>query len=120
MLKKNREYKFYEVINELREQYIEIGEKELYKDNNWCVYSKGDDINLNSNCYIDEYPEIDDDTYEERLPEFILNKELELVFRDELLQDVVVSTLKRKENASNEELMEAIKYYDDNDSFLEL
>lgn len=120
MLEKNREYKFYEVINELRKKYIDIGEKELYKDNNWCVYSKDDDIHLNSNCYIDEYPEIDDDTYEEKLPEFILNKELELVFRDETLQDVVISALKRKGNISNEELMEAVNYYDDNDSFLEL
>ena len=120
MLEKNREYKFYEVINELREKYIKIGEKELYKDNNWCVYANDDEVYLNSNCYIDKYPEIDDDTYEEKVPEFILKKELGLVFRDELLQDVVVSTLKRKENASNEELMEAVNYYDDNDTFLEL
>lgn len=120
MLEKNREYKFYEVINELKEKYLEIGEKELYKDNNWCVYANDDDIYLNSNCYIDEYPEIDDDTYEEKLPLFISQRELKLVFRDELLQDVVVSALKRKENASNEELMEAVNYYDNNDSFLEL
>ena len=29
MLEKNREYKFYEVINELKEKYFELGEKEL-------------------------------------------------------------------------------------------
>lgn len=120
MLEKNREYKFYEVINELKEKYLKIGEKELYKDNNWCVYAKHGDIYLDSDCYVDEYPEIDDDTYEETLPEFVYKNELELVFRDELLQDVVISALKRKENASNEELMEAVNYYNNNDCFLEL
>lgn len=120
MLEKNKQYKFCEVINELREKYVKSGQEMLYKDNNWCVYSKEDNIELNSSCYIDEYPEIDDNTYEETLPRFIAENQLELIYRDELLQDVVVSALNRKENASNQELMEAINYYDDNDSFLEL
>lgn len=119
MLEKNKEYNFYEVIDELRKKCINYGKEILYKDDNWCVYSKEDNIHLNSRCYIDEYPEIDDNTYEERLPRFIIENELELVYRDELLQDVVVSALSRKKNVSNEELMDAVNFYDDNDSFLE-
>ncbi|WP_368490465.1 hypothetical protein [Clostridium sp. BJN0013] len=120
MLTKNKEYKFYEIINELRTIYLQEGAKKLYQDNNWCVYSQVDNVELDSECYIDEYPEIDDTSYEEKLPNFIEEKELQLVFRDELLQDVVVSALNRKENASNDELLKAIHYYNENDTFLEL
>ncbi|APC40314.1 DUF7716 domain-containing protein [Clostridium estertheticum] len=120
MLTKNKEYKFYQIINELRNIYLQDGSKKLYQDNNWCVYSQLDNVELKSNCYIDEYPEIDDTSFEEKSPSFIEERELQLIFRDELLQDVIVSTLSRKENASNEELLESIHYYDDNDTFLEL
>ena len=120
MLTKNKEYKFYQIINELRNIYLQDGAKKLYQDTNWCVYSQLDDMELDLNCYRDEYPEIDDKGFEEKLPSFIEEKELQLIFRDELLQDVIVSALNRKENASNEELLEAIQYYDDNDTFLEL
>jgi len=120
MLAKNKEYKFYEIINELRNIYLQERTKKLYQDNNWCVYSQVVNVELYSGCYIDEYPEIDDISYEEKLPSFIEENELQLIFRDELLQDVVASALSRKENASNDELLETIHYYNDNDTFLEL
>ncbi|MDR5588975.1 DUF7716 domain-containing protein [Clostridium aquiflavi] len=120
MLEKEKEYKFYEIINELRKKYMQGGAKMLYKDNNWCLYSRHEDIELSSKCYIDEYPDIDDTSFEEILPKFVEEKGLQIIYRDELLQDVIVSALNRKENASNQELLEAIYYYDDNDTFLEL
>lgn len=120
MLIKNKENKFYEIINELRNIYLKNGIEKLYQDNNWCVYSQQDNMELDSYCYINEQPEINDISFEEKLPSFIEENELQLVFRDELLQDVIVSALDRKENASNEELLKAIHYYNNNDSFLEL
>lgn len=120
MLTKNRKYKFYEIINELKNIYLHEGVKKLYQDNNWCVYSYLINVELDSDCYIGEYPKIDDISYEEKLPIFIKEKELKLIFRDELLQDVVVSALNRKGNSSNDELLKAIHYYNDNDAFLEL
>ncbi len=120
MLEKKREYRFEEVIDALRVKYFEEGKDGLYKDNNWCLYSETENMELNSVCYIDEYPECDDETYEEKMPEFIEEKKLQLIFRDELLQDVVISVLTKKESASNSELLRSIKFYDDNDTFLEL
>ncbi|MEI3336734.1 MAG: hypothetical protein V8R02_04615 [Clostridium sp.] len=115
MLEKNREYRFYEIIEYIREMYKKFGEVEVYKDNNWCVYSNKEDIDLNSYCYIAEYPQIDDDTDEEIFPEYVSNNNLELVYCDELLQDVIIVALKKDKDVSSKKLLQFIKYYDEND-----
>ena len=117
MLEKNKEYKFYEIIEYIKGIYSKAGELEVYKDNNWCVYSKERNIDLNSCCYIYEYPEIDDDTDEEVFPKYITNNDLQLIYRDELLQDVIIVALKKYKYISNEKLLQFIKYYDENDCF---
>lgn len=117
MLEKNKEYKFYEIIEHIKEIYSKVGELEVYKDNNWCVYSKEKNIGLNSFCYIYEYPKIDDDTNEEVFPKYVTNNDLELIYRDELLQDVIIVALKKYKYISNEKLLQFIKYYDENDCF---
>lgn len=122
MLERGREYPFEAVVDELKRIYTEQGTQALYDDNNWCVYVREDDIDqidLDTLCYIDEYPDITDGD-DEILPEFILEKDCELAYRDEMLQDIVVSALDRKASITNEELMEAIDYYDNYDTFMEV
>lgn len=122
MLERGREYPFEAVVDELKRIYTEQGTQAMYDDNNWCVYVREDDIDqidLDTLCYIDEYPDITDDD-DEILPEFILEKDCELAYRDEMLQDIVISALDRKADITNEELMEAIDYYDNYDTFMEV
>ena len=78
-----------------------------------------DVISLDSKCYIDDYPDINDND-EEIYPEFIADNGLELIYRDKLIQDVVISCLEQKKSVSLEEIMIAINYYDENDCFLKL
>lgn len=122
MLERGREYSFEAVVDELRRIYTEQGARALEADSGWCVYvreSDIDQIDLDTLCYIDEYPDITDDD-EEILPEFIIKKECEFAYRDEMLQDVVIAALGRKADITNEELMEAIDYYDYYDTFMEV
>lgn len=121
MFKKEKKYVFSEIINEIKKVYFERGAKALYQDGNWCVYVLEEDIypNLNTECYIDEWPDVTDDD-EEIYPEFIDNNNYKLAYTCEMIQDVIISALSRKENATNEELMTAIDYYDEHDIFMEI
>lgn len=122
MLERGKEYPFETVVEELKRLYLEQGKQALYDDSGWCVYVGEEDIegiDLDSMCYIDEYPDITEDN-EEIMPEFILEKGFEFAYRDEMLQDVIISALGRKKDITNEELMEAIDYYDNYDTFMEV
>lgn len=91
------------------------------KNLTYCVYGKGssDQATLETDCVIDEYSEITDDD-EEIFPKYITQNNLEFWFTDELLEDVTFNTLKQKASATNEEILKAIKYYNDRDSFMKL
>ncbi|KJZ63917.1 DUF7716 domain-containing protein [Pseudomonas fluorescens] len=87
----------------------------------YCVYGKGssDKATLETDCVIDEYSEITDDD-EEIFPENITQNNLEFWFTDELLEDVTFNVLKQKKSATNEEILKAIKHYNERDSFMDL
>ncbi len=87
----------------------------------YCVYGKGasNQITLETDCIIDEYSEITDDD-EEVFPERITKNNLEFWFADELLEDVTFNALKQKASATNKEILKAIKYYNERDSFMNL
>lgn len=87
----------------------------------YCIYGKGDssEANLSSICYIDSYAEITEN-YEEIYPTFVTENSLELWFREELVQDVIFNALHQDKNVSDEKILDAIKYYDENDCFMDL
>jgi hypothetical protein len=91
------------------------------KNLTYCVYGKGssDQATLETDCVIDEYSEITDDD-EEIFPEKITQNDLEFWFTDELLEDVTFNALKQKTSVTNEEILKAIKYYNERDSFMDL
>lgn len=120
MLEHHRAYKFEEVINYIKTLFLEKGVDAVFKDNNWCVYAASDIITLTDICYIDEYSDFDDDDENEILPDFIEENDLEFVFREELLQDVIINALEQKPDASLSELFAAINFYSEKDNFMQL
>jgi hypothetical protein len=70
-------------------------------------------------CYLDEYPEITDND-EEVFSDFVVENSLHLLYRDELVQDVIESVLLQKADATPDLILSAIIYYDERDSFLEI
>ncbi len=119
MIEKHKSYKFVEVLVILRDLYFKSGEKALWNNNGWCLYSNMVEINLNSICYIDDYPDINDETNEEIYPIYTVENNLEFIYSDELLQDVIVSALHCKIEATNEDLLKAVDYYCRHDCFIE-
>ncbi len=57
---------------------------------------------LDTEWYIDEWPDVTDDD-EEISPEFIENDNCKLACIGGMIQDVIISALSRKENATSEE-----------------
>lgn len=119
MYSKGKQYRFEEIISQMKEIYIKEGCEALLNDDEWCMYSNEDDFNLNSICYIDDYPDIDDETYEEVYPKFITINALSLVYTDEQLQNIIISALSQNVELTNEDLMKAILYYDEYDCFFD-
>jgi hypothetical protein len=95
--------------------FLKIQKKTL----TYCVYGGGasDQATLESECTIDEHSEITDDD-EEIFPESVTQNNLEFWFTDELLEDVTFNALKQKASATNEDILKAIKHYNEYDSFM--
>lgn len=120
MIEKYKWYQFTEVLDILKKLYIDGGDKGLWNNRGWCLYAKDGKVILESLCYVDDYPDIDDDTDEETYSSTVKKNQLEIKSRDEMLQDVVSSALYHKKNATNEELLKAFHFYNEKDNFLDL
>lgn len=108
-----------DVINAIKDLYNSGGEDAVISDNDWCLYVSDMELNLASECCIADFPEIDDDTDEETYPDFAIEHEMDSCLLPELVQDVVLSALEQKKDATNVEILEALNYYLDNDCFME-
>ena len=117
---KKMKYLFEEVINEIKEMYLKAGDSAFYKDDGWCLYFKNSKIKLDTECYVLPYPEISDEDYAEKFPEFAVQNNLAFVYRDEMLQDVIAAAVDEDEDIPNKKILKAIKYYDKYDTFMEL
>lgn len=89
----------------------------------YCIYSSildSNELTLKTICYIDDYPEIDDDDEEEIYSDFVNQNDLSLLFREELVQDVIMNAVDQKQSVTNQELLDAICFYNKNDNFMKL
>ena len=116
---KKTKYTLEELINEIKEMYLENGDSTFYKDSGWCLYAKSDKLKLTSECYVLPYPDVDMDSDTEELPEFAVQNNLEFIYRDEMLQDVIASAVDEDEDMPNKKILKAIKYYDEYDTFMD-
>ena len=90
-----------------------------HKKQDWCIYVNNDPVTADTQGYVDEYPYYDDDD-NEILSDYVAGNDMYMLYRDEMVEDVVASCIDQKENASFEEIMEALIYYDKNDNFMNL
>ena len=49
-----------DVIKEICKQYKDHNPEAVFLDDDWCLYAKDDSLTLDSLCFIDQYPTIDD------------------------------------------------------------
>ena len=96
-----------------------VKKKVVYKD--FCVYSKlwdSDELTLETICYLDDYAEITDDN-KEIFPQFVQDNNLEFLLMDELIESVIFNALHQKPDVTDEEILKAIQFYNDKDTFID-
>lgn len=118
-MERKKRLKLSEIITIICTLYKTQGETAVYLDNGWCIYSAEEYLTSESICYIDDYPDFDDDD-NEIYSEYIINNNMKLKYRDEMIQDVVIACLNQKIDAKIDEIVRALIYYDEYDNFLAL
>ena len=99
------------------EQIIEQVRADQLTSDDFCLYGKEDgELALDRLYWMSDYPDVveDRDIY----PADVVEQDLQLVYYGEQLIDVLTVALEEKPDASPQDLVEALKYYNEHDSFM--
>ena len=99
------------------EQIIEQVRADESSSDDFCLYGKDDgELILDRLYWVSDYPDVveDRDIY----PADVVEQDLQLVYYGEQLIDVLTVALEEKPDASPQDLVEALKYYQQHDSFM--
>ena len=99
------------------EQIIEQVRVDKLVSDDFCLYGKEDgELALDRSYWVSDYPDVveDRDVY----PTEVAEKNLQLVYYGEQLLDVLTVALEEKPDASLQDLVDALKYYHQHDSFM--
>ena len=99
------------------EQIIERMRVDKFSSDDFCLYGREDgELALDSLYWVSDYPDVveDRDVY----PTDVVEQGLQLVYYGEQLIDVLTVALEEKPDASPQDLLEALKYYQEHDTFL--
>ena len=99
------------------EQIIEQVRVDQLVSDDFCLYGKEDgELELARLYWVSDYPDVveDRDVY----PADVAEQDLQLVYYGEQLIDVLSVALEEKPEASHQDLVEALNYYQQHDSFI--
>ena len=99
------------------EQIIEQVRADESSSDDFCLYGKEDgELALDRLYWVSDYPDVieDRDIY----PADVVEQDLQLVYYGEQLIDVLSVALEEKPDASHQDLVEAMNYYQQHDSFM--
>ena len=99
------------------EQIIEQVRADQLTSDDFCLYGKEDgELKLDILYWVSDYPNVEEgsDVY----PADASEQDLQLVYYGEQLIDVLTVALEEKPDASPQDLVEALKYYQQHDSFM--
>ena len=99
------------------EQIIEQLRADESSSDDFCLYGKEDgELALARSYWVSDYPDVVDDS--DVYPADASDQHLQLVYYGEQLIDVLAVALEEKPNASHQDLVEALNYYNRYDSFM--
>ena len=99
------------------EQIIEQVRADQLTSDDFCLYGKEDgELALDRLYWVSDYPDVVDDC--DVYPADVVEQNLQLVYYGEQLIDVLTVVLEKKPDASPQDLVEALKYYQQHDSFM--
>ena len=99
------------------EQIIEQMRLDKLSSDDFCLYAEEyGELRLNSLYWVSDYPDIveDRDVY----PTEVAEQNLQLVYYGEQLIDVLTVALEEKPDAILQDLVDALNYYQQHDSFM--
>ena len=99
------------------EQIIEQVRVDESSSDDFCLYGKEDgELALDRLYWVSDYPDVveDRDVY----PTDVAEQDLQLVYYGEQLIDVFSVALEEKPEASHQDLVEALNYYQQHDNFM--
>ena len=99
------------------EQIIEQVRVDQLVSDDFCLYGKEDgELALARLYWVSDYPDVveDRDVY----PTEVTEQDLQLVYYGDQLIDVLAVALEEKPNASPQDLVDALKYYQQHDNFM--
>ena len=99
------------------DQIIEQVRADQLTSDDFCLYGKEDgELAVARSYWVSNYPDVveDRDIY----PADVVEQDLQLVYYGEQLIDVLSVALEEKPDASPQDLVEALKYYHQHDSFM--
>ena len=99
------------------EQIIEQVIADQLTSDDFCLYGKEDgELALARLYWVSDYPDVveDRDVY----PTDVAEQDLQLVYYGEQLIDVLAVAFEEKPNASPQDLVDALKYYQQHDRFM--
>ena len=108
-MRKYQELSLEQIIQQLRVDQL--------SSDDFCLYGKEDgELALDRLYWVSDYPDVveDRDVY----PADVVEQDLQLVYYGEQLIDVLSVALEEKLNASPQDLVEALNYYQQHDSFM--
>ena len=98
-------------------QIIEQVRVDQLSSDNFCLYGKEDEeLKLACLYWVSDYPDVVDDS--DVYPADVAEQDLQLVYYGEQLIDVLAVALEEKPDASHQDLVEALKYYNRYDIFM--
>ena len=99
------------------EQLIEQVRVDESSSDDFCLYGKEDgELALARSYWVSDYPDVVDDS--DVYPADASEQHLQLVYYGEQLIDVLAVALEEKPNASHQDLVEALNYYNQHDCFM--
>ena len=99
------------------EQIIEQMRADQLTSDDFCLYGKEDgELALASLYWVSDYPDVVE--YHDVYPADVTEQDLQLVYYGEQLIDVLAVALEEKPNASHQDLVEALNYYNRYDIFM--
>ena len=99
------------------DQSIEQVRADQLTSDDFCLYGKEDgELALARSYWVSNYPDVveDRDIY----PADVVEQDLQLVYYGEQLIDVLSVALEEKPEASHQDLVDALNYYNQHDNFM--
>ena len=108
-MRKHQELSLEPIIEQMRVD-------ESSSDDFWLYGKEYGELALDRLYWISDYPDVVDDR--DVYPTDVAEQDLQLVYYGEQLIDVLTVALEEKPDASHQDLVEALKYYQQHDSFM--